>query len=206
MSGGERQSAAQGLGLPGCSEEAQNCWDLRWPHLSLLLPRSLGLGPVGAAPGHLQGSLAWAGSTLLPWHRGRSPSSAVTVGFVTLGLRQGKNLHRSAAMSRWQSSAPSRKWASGTPLKELSCSLWPQCLKCLCLSQLEVSQTRAPRAVTPVWSGSPWEFWLSGAVLEPNQALPSLQTGLVTAPVACKSCGDGQGRVSPPGGGDRKQL
>lgn len=36
--------------------------------------------------------------------------------------------------------------------------------------------------------------------LEPSWTLPSLQTGLVTAPVAFKSCGDSQWMVSPPCG------
>lgn len=36
--------------------------------------------------------------------------------------------------------------------------------------------------------------------LEPSQTLPALQTGLVTAPVACRSCSDTQWMVSPPCG------
>lgn len=65
-----------------------------------------GAGAVGAAPGHLQGSLtqlctlgteAEVPAVLSPcvlWQQG-----------PTLGLRQGNNLHQCATVSGWQSSA-----------------------------------------------------------------------------------------------------
>lgn len=44
---------------------------------------------------------------------------------------------------------------------------------------------------TPVWSGSPWEFWLSGAAgTKADAAIIAGRLGDST--MACEGCGDSQ--------------
>lgn len=157
-------------------------------------------------------------AALLPRHRGRSPSGArgaVTARVVAAGSDPGAEAgERSASVCHRGRVAKLSPELKGLRDSSERAELEPLA------TVLEVSVPATAGGVSDPCSKRGYSYrGLSGAgtlgnfgclvQLEPGQVLPSLQTGLVTAPVAFKSCSDSQWMVSPPCGlfsGDRKEL
>lgn len=205
VSGGERQSRAQGLRLPGCSEEAQNWWDPRWPHVSLLLPWGL-LQVTCRAPWHGQGPLCSPGTEA-------EVPAVLSLCFVAAGSDPGAEAKEKSATI-----CPHEWVAKLSPELKTGIRDCPDRAEPLA-TVLEVSVPVTPGGVSDPCSKGGYSYRdLSGVgtpgnfgclvQLEPSQTLPSLQAGLGTAAMACKSCVTVSGwshvRVSLFGGGKKE--